>query len=162
MLTWSDVFFFTSTLLLIILLVYIIFLTKIEESSFDDKKKSVKRAPRETAAHKEEKKESLLDIVNKIEANYEPEPIDLSEYERAQEESAIISYEELLSRTSTDIRYDDDYKSGFDDLRVDKIDTTNMSTTKEHVDLPKAIMMSYEHEEDFLKALKILQSNLVR
>ena len=106
--------------------------------------------------------DKLSDIVDNLETNYKPKPIDLSKYEQDMEDTAIISYDELLKRASNDIAYETDYSSGIDDVIVKKVDATNTSDTREYVDLPKAVMMKYDSEEEFLKALKRLQGNLVR
>ncbi len=151
---WSDLFFFVVTLLLVILLVYVIYLVKM-----DDLETMIMEEPKK----REEKRESkpLSKIVSELETNYNPKPIDLSDYEKEMEDTAIISYEELRSRASNSIYYEDDYDAGFDDVLVQKIDK-NESNTQELVGLPKAIMMDYESEEAFLSALKVLQKNLVR
>ncbi len=153
--TWSDLFFFIATLILILLLVYIIYLVKTDDVEIP--------SLNETMPQKEEKSErSLKDIVDKLETDYDPKPIDLSKYEEEQENTAIISYDELVKRASNNISYEDEYDSGYDDVEVKKVDLTNTSNTQELVDLPKAVMMRYDSEEAFLKALKVLQSNLVR
>ena len=149
--TWSDLFFFIATLLLILLLIYIVYLIRQE----NDEETII-------SIEKDENKKTLSEIVDELETDYDPKPIDLSKYEQEQENTAIISYDELLKKVSNNISYEDDYDSGFDDLTVKKVDPTNTSNTQELVDLPKVIMMSYDSEEAFLKALKVLQSNLVR
>ncbi len=156
----SDLFFFTVTLILILLLVYIVYLVKLDDE-YDSPKKVQKTHLDANAPIKEEK--PLKAIVDKIESDYKPRPIDLSEYEKEQENTAIISYQELLNRASTsnNIYYDDEYDSGFDDVLIQKVDN-KQSNTQELVNLPKAVMMSYESEEAFLHALKALQKNLVR
>lgn len=163
--SWSDIFFFIVTLVLILLLIYIIFLIKTEKEEIkqDMSTRNIKEQKIPATNHQKENKKdrSLTDIVNVLETEYKPKPIDLSEYEKEQENTAIISYEELLSKTSNNIYYDDNYQSGFDDIIVQKIDNKE-SKTQELVDLPRAIMMSYESEEAFLSALKSLQKNLVR
>jgi hypothetical protein len=83
MLTWSDLFFFGAVLILIMLLVYIIYLIKSDSDT-------------EMPLLKEEKmpstnSETLEDIVNKLETDYEPKPIDLSRYEQEQETTKIIT-----------------------------------------------------------------------
>lgn len=107
------------------------------------------------------KERPLTAIVDEIEAEYKPKPIDLSEYEKEQENTAIISYDELVSRASNSIYYEDEYDSGSNDVLIQKVDNKE-SKTQELVDLPRAVMMSYESEEAFLSALKSLQKNLVR
>ena len=103
----------------------------------------------------------LTKIVNELEMDYKPAPIDLTDYEKELEDTAIISYDELVNRTSTNIYYDDNYDSGLSDVLVQKVDN-KISKTQELVNLPTAVMMSYESEEAFLSALKVLQKNLVR
>lgn len=157
---WGDVFFFTVTLILIMFLVYVCYLIKLDDSEENDIEKSIaENAFIDYSSKKEEK--ALSKIVDELESDYDPVPIDLSEYEREQENTAIISYQELLSRANNNIYYDDDYESGFDDILIQKVDNKE-SKTQELVDLPKAVMMSYESEEAFLSALKVLQKNLVR
>ncbi len=158
---WSDLFFFAVILLMLLLLVYVVYLVKIDETEFSEEVKNLEMIDKIEEAPKKEEK-TLLNIVNDLETNYKPEPIDLSSYEREQEDTAIISYQELLSRTSNNIYYEDEYDSGFDDVKIQKVDNKEMSNTQELVDLPKAVMMRYESEEDFLSALKVLQKNLVR
>ena len=152
---WSDLFFFGATLILILLLIYIIYLVRYDEEEELE-------IPLELPKMETSKSKTLEDIVNKLETDYDPKPIDLSEYEREQENTAIISYDELLKKANNNISYEDGYDAGFDDITVKKVDPTNTSNTQELVNLPKVIMMSYDSEEAFLKALKVLQSNLVR
>lgn len=160
-LSWGDLFFFIVTLLLLLLLIYIIYLIKDDDDDImvikrEDlsKNKDNQKVP--------EKDKPLTKIVDELEMDYKPKPIDMSDYEKELENTAIISYDELINRTSTNIYYDDDYDSGLDDVLVQKIDDNKMSSTQELVDLPRAVMMSYESEEAFLSALKVLQKNLVR
>lgn len=156
---WSDLFFFVVTLFLIVFLIYIYYLIKIDDSDTDD----IESAIANNAFIDDElpKEKSLSKIVDEIESDYKPKPIDLSDYEKEMEDTAIISYQELLDRANNNIYYDDEYDSGFDDILVQKVDNKE-SKTQELVDLPKAVMMSYESEEAFLNALKVLQKNLVR
>ncbi len=158
-LSWSDLFFFSVTLFLIIFLVYVYYLIKLDDEEKDPLEDELLN-PRKPQASKREEK-PLSKIVSELETDYRPQPIDLSDYEKEQENTAIISYQELLSRANNNIYYDDDYESGFDDVLVQKVDNKE-SNTQEFVDLPKAVMMSYESEEAFLSALKVLQKNLVR
>ena len=104
----------------------------------------------------------LESITRNIEENYKPAAIRLTSYEEEQESNAIISYQELLTnKDNQQINYDDEYQSKID-LNVKKVDLegnmgTEMPRTKIEVSL-----MNYKQEEDFLKALKKLQSDLVR
>lgn len=151
---WSDFLLLLIGLILVILLIYIIYLIG-REDEVNNKQTDYKL---------QNDKNDIKSIIENLEANYEAKPIDLSEYEQEMENTAIISYDELLEKTSTNITYDDEYVSNIkdNDIVVKKVDPTNTSLTKEMVDLPKAIMMNYESEEAFLKALKKLQKNLVR
>jgi len=148
---WNDLFFFGTTLFLVLLLVYIVYLMRVENEEND---LPIKKEAKEN--------NSIEEIINNIETNYEPKPIDLSKYEQEMEDTAIISYEELKNRAINNIAYEDEYDSGIEDVVVKKVDATNTSSTREYVDLPKAVMMNYDSEEDFLEALQTLQSNLVR
>lgn len=160
-LNWSDLFFFASGVILMLLLSYIIYLVRADD---EDIMASMlpERNKEEKPTKKEEINKTLEEIIDNLETNYEPKPIDLSKYEQEMEDTAIISYDELVSRASNNITYEDEYDSGFDDIVVKKVDATNLSNTRELVPIPKAVMMNYDSEEEFLSALKELQKNLVR
>lgn len=149
---WSDLILLLIGLILVILLIYIVYLIGKSDEVYENK--SLNKQQNDT--------NDIKSIIENLEANYETKPIDLSEYEQEMENTAIISYDELLEKTSTHITYDDEYDSGTSEVIVKKVDPTNTSVTKEKVDLPKVVMMDYESEEAFLKALKKLQKNLVR
>ena len=111
-------------------------------------------------------KKDMLDleaITRNLEENYRPMNIELTNYEKEQEESAVISYEELLKKKSNDaVNYDDSFvnNSEIDVKKVDlkdSIGTNNIVNTKIEVTL-----FDYEKEEAFLKALRKLQSDLAR
>lgn len=149
---WSDILLFLVGIAIILLLIFVVYLIgKQEEPSKMD-----------TEKNENSNVQDIKNIINNLETNYEAKPIDLSEYEQEMENTAIISYEELLERTNTNITYDDSFDIGTKDIVVKKVDPTNTSLTKEVVELPKVTLMNYESEEAFLKALKKLQSNLVR
>lgn len=145
--TLYDFLFLIIGIILILLLIYIVYLIRLDDD------KNIKNSSKG--------KKELKEIVNDIEANYEPKPINLSKYEQQMEDTAIISYDELVNRASNSIVYEDEYQRD-DDLIVRKVSSDNIGNTKELVDLPKAILMNYENEEAFIKTLKRLQSNLVR
>ena len=111
-------------------------------------------------------KKDMLDleaITKNLEDNYRPVNIELTNYEKEQEESAVISYEELLKkRSSNSVNYDDSFinNSEIDIKKVDlreSMGTNNIVNTKIEVNL-----FNYEKEEAFLKALRKLQSDLAR
>ena len=108
----------------------------------------------------------LESITKNISENYKPENVRLTSYEQEQEDNAIISYEELVRQTNENkLNYDTSYKYEEDDIDVKKIDLDNEvteSTSYVSNSKPQITLMSYEKEEEFLKALKQLQGTLVR
>ena len=148
-LTVGDYFFFIGTFLLIVLLIYIVYLIKLSElEKITDKKAESNDSV------------DLTKIIDKIEKEYKPETIKLTSYEKEQEDSAIISYEELLkNKDKYGINYDDEYNYDVKELNVKKINLTNGKTKIEEPKLDVKLMQ-YDKEESFLKALKDLQKNL--
>ena len=150
-LSMGDYFFFIGTFLLIVLFVYILYLIK-----FSDGEEVLN-------AVSEKKDDFDIEAVNKsIEKDYKPETIRLTSYEEEQENNAVISYEELLkNKDKISVSYDDEYEFEEPTLSVKKFDLTNTSETPVIDESKlKVQLMSYEKEEEFLKALKDLQSNL--
>ena len=151
-LSMGDYFFFIGTFLLIGLFVYILYLIKCSD------------VEEEVSSNSEVKKDSFdIEAVTKaIEKDYKPETIRLTSYEEEQENNAVISYEELLkNKDKKFVSYDDEYEFEEPTLSVKKFDLTNTSETPVIDESKlKVQLMSYEKEEEFLKALKDLQSNL--
>lgn len=151
-LSMGDYFFFIGTFLLIVLFVYILYLIKCSD------------VEEEVSSNSEVKKDSFdIEAVTKaIEKDYKPETIRLTSYEEEQENNAVISYEELLkNKDKKSVSYDDEYEFEEPTLSVKKFDLTNTSETPVIDESKlKVQLMSYEKEEEFLKALKDLQSNL--
>lgn len=147
-LSMGDYFFFVGTFLLIVLFVYILYLIKCSDI--------------ENPTSKIIKDDDFdLEAVSKaIEKDYKPENIKLTSYEEEQENTAIISYDELVKRSKPQINYDDEYISDIPDLVVKKFDLD--SNKESSIELPSldVKLLSYDQEEDFLKALKELQKNL--
>lgn len=150
-LSMGDYFFFIGTFLLIVLFVYILYLIKCSDGE-------------ETLNAVSDKKDDFdIEAVTKaIEKDYKPETIRLTSYEEEQENNAVISYEELLkNKDKISVSYDDEYEFEEPTLSVKKFDLTNTSETPVIDESKlKVQLMSYEKEEEFLKALKDLQSNL--
>ena len=150
-LSMGDYFFFIGTFLLIVLFVYILYLIKCSDGE-------------EALNAVSDKKDDFdIEAVTKaIEKDYKPETIRLTSYEEEQENNAVISYEELLkSKDKISVSYDDEYEFEEPTLSVKKFDLTNTSETPVIDESKlKVQLMSYEKEEEFLKALKDLQSNL--
>lgn len=150
-LSMGDYFFFIGTFLLIVLFVYILYLIKCSDGE-------------EALNAVSEKKDDFdIEAVTKaIEKDYKPETIRLTSYEEEQENNAVISYEELLkNKDKISVSYDDEYEFEEPTLSVKKFDLTNTSETPVIDESKlKVQLISYEKEEEFLKALKDLQSNL--
>ena len=138
-LSMGDYFFFIGTFLLIVLFVYILYLIKCSDGE-------------EVLNAVSDKKDDFdIEAVTKaIEKDYKPETIRLT------------SYEELLkNKDKISVSYDDEYEFEEPTLSVKKFDLTNTSETPVIDESKlKVQLMSYEKEEEFLKALKDLQSNL--
>ena len=150
-LSMGDYFFFIGTFLLIVLFVYILYLIKCSDGEEALNAVSDKKADFDIEA-----------ITKAIEKDYKPETIRLTSYEEEQENNAVISYEELLkNKDKISVSYDDEYEFEEPTLSVKKFDLTNTSETPVIDESKlKVQLMSYEKEEEFLKALKDLQSNL--
>lgn len=166
--SFSDIITVILSMLLILLVVYFIYLIRLEEEPKEvkviKKEQTLEEDILEAGVKQKEEKTSdiLARIIDDLNNNYQPKTISLTKYEEEQENTAIISYDELVKRanTSTSVSYDEEYENSFEDLVVKKV--TDDSNTREYVNLPKAILMDYKSEEDFLKALRTLQENLVR
>lgn len=78
--------------------------------------------------------EELQSISKELEENYKDKKNDIDTYEEEQEESAIISYDELLSKTQA----------------LPKVEEKET----------KVVSDTYSHEENFLNKLKNLNNNL--
>ena len=148
----EDFIFITVVLLLIITSIVILLIIKNRERYMD----TVNKAKRDMI--------DLEAITRNLEENYQPPVIELTNYEREQEESAVISYDELLKRkTSNVVNYDDSFVNDTIvdvkkiDLRENNEQSSTMINTKIEVRL-----FDYEKEEAFLKALRQLQSDLAR
>lgn len=101
----------------------------------------------------------LKEITKQIEENPREINIDLTPYEKEQEEKAIISYDELLrSNNAMKINYkEEDKTSG---VMVKKVDLDNVADKAEKSKDTKVNVISYEKEEAFLEALKKLKNML--
>lgn len=107
--------------------------------------------------------ENLKEISKELAKIPKEKNIPLTSYEQEQEKKAIISYDELLNASqNVSIQYSDTEKN--DDITIRKVDLEN--TGKIELDPikkeqnSKVSISTYEHEEEFLNALKQLQSLL--
>lgn len=146
-LTFIDYVFFFTVIFLLILIVSLIYFIRINEDMIQEEEKI-------------NDPDNLRAIASSIKT--EAKPITFTSYEKEQEEKAIISYEELLSNTGEfKLNYiDEEPKS---DLSVKKVDLSNLITPAEETPaMPKmeVHLFSLKREEEFLTALKELQSQL--
>jgi len=168
-LTFIDLVFFFSVVILIILVVSLIYFIKINDEVFgtcekkEEKKDIIENINIETPQIIDENEEGeLLDlqaITKQLEEN-KTMNIDLTAYEKEQEERAIISYDELIKKTNNvQINYEDE--EIVSDITVKKVDLTNLvSNIEDNEPKIKVQVISYDREEAFLDALRQLQQNL--
>lgn len=151
----TDIIFLLLVLILIILIITMFYIFKLgQEYIYVEKDKGAEAGNAET--------NELADIAKNIEENGSKININLSDYEKEQEDNAIISYDELIKNADKfQIKYDDE--EDFDDgLKVRKIELEPFNFKDETKgETPKVKVISYEKEEAFLEALKILQKNLI-
>ena len=91
--------------------------------------------------------------------NNEP-TINITNYEKDQEDKAIISYDELLNKNKNyGINYEKE--ETYDDLTVKKVDLDNLvNKSAEITPNIEVRVISFQKEEAFLEALKRLQQEL--
>ncbi len=156
-LTFIDYVFFFAIVILLTLIVTLLYFIKINDDVLVNKK------------DKTEKKDKLeetreMAIVKEITKNMmkeEPKTVTFTDYEKDQEEKAIISYDELLKK---DNNYEINYEKEeyYDDLSVKKIDLDHLILDKDENEKPvfTGRVISFQKEEAFLNALKQLQNSL--
>ena len=108
--------------------------------------------------------QELQSITKELETLPREKTIKLTPYEEEQEEKAIISYEELISKSDNVSIIYSDTSIKDDDLLVKQVDLENtgkieLDPLKKELN-SKVNLISYEHEEAFLSALKQLQNLL--
>ena len=141
-LSMGDYIFFILTFITIVAFIYVIYLIKYED---------IKREKNEDISF-------LEGIKNELETNYKPEYKNITEYEKEQEENAIISYEELLNNKNS--YYKEEVLTTDEDLVIKKIDINNIEDkkTNEKVEVK---LLDYKEYEEFLSTLKQLQQKLL-
>lgn len=149
-----NIYDFLSILCILVLLIIFIYI----DICLDKKEKKM--------AIEKKNRVDLETITQNIERDYKPLIVKLTSYEQEQEDNAVISYDELVKRKNEEFNYDSEFKNNTN-VDVKKIDLENepevrAKETKVESGEIKASLNTYEKEEDFLKALKQLQSNLVR
>lgn len=101
--------------------------------------------------------EDLVHITKELENLPKERTIKLTPYEEEQEQTAIISYDELI-KAGEEIAYSDVVDNG--DVSIKQVDldkTTEINLNKEDNKIPRE---TYAHEELFLNKLKSLQSKI--
>ncbi len=177
-----DIIFFFAIIALLILLVTLVYFIKINKDVLDsddlfkhleddlkedEKKEEVVEKVKPEEPEKKEEEEfndeegELLDL-KALTEKLQKENIESSsnfEYEKEQEEKAIISYDELLQKKN---KYAVNYEKEevMDDLVVKKVDLNDLVNKNELDEVKEVRVISYEKEEAFLNALKELNKLL--
>ncbi len=151
--TLTDYVYFGLIVLLMVLLVILLYLIRSSDETLEWE---------EAEPSISEEQDDILSIARAIEANDEQLNIDLTSYEKEEEESSIISYDELLNHSKEKtLNYEDELAT--EDLTVKKINLAHIDELSE-VDVAdtktRPYIISYEKEEALLAALKQLQKNL--
>ena len=139
-LSMGDYLFFLSTFIIILAFIYVLFLMLREDTP------------------KNEDKDLLESIKDSLENNYNPQYSNISEYEKEQEKSAIISYDELIKNKNNSYYSEEDISN--DEIIVKKINLNERinDVKEEHIDVK---VIDYKEYESFLSALRELQKNLL-
>jgi hypothetical protein len=145
-LTVVDYVFFFAVILLLVLIITLVYFIKSNNEVFI-----------ETTASSNDSNE-IKDIAQKLEI--EKPRVEFTPYEKDQEDKAIISYEELVQKSKTgQINYEEE--KDLEGLSVKKINLDETITdTSEETPISEVRVISYQNEENFLQALKKLQSLL--
>ncbi len=178
-LSFVDIVFLCAVVVLLIFIVTLIYFIVINDEVLNEKESLnvnsvnldktndiIKEIIDEGA--KEEKEEfndeegELIDLKTLtqklMEKKEEKNEVDL--YEKDQEEKAIISYDELLKKHN---KYAINYEKEvlMDDLLVKKVDLNDLENKEVEDGIQEEVrVISYQKEEDFLKALKELNELL--
>ena len=141
-----DIIFFFAVLILMILIVTLIYFIKINNETEE-------KDLEETQEMKIAKE--LRDSMK----NSEP-TIKFTDYEKDQEDKAIISYDELLNKGNNyELNYEKEEMH--DDLSVKKVNLDNLIKEKnDSTPNLEVRVISFQKEEAFLEALKRLQQEL--
>ena len=147
-LSFIDIVFFFSIVILMILVVTLIYFIRINEDE-EDKKNNDETAEMKIVKELRENMKSDDEVV-----------INFTDYEKEQEDKAIISYDELLNKNNN---YGLNYEKEdiYDDLSVKKVNLDNLINKNNDNKVNSEIrVISFAKEEAFLEALKRLQKEL--
>lgn len=146
---YTDLIYIISIIFVLIFAVYLLSKLNIKEKYME----TVSKANRDM--------QDLEKISKNIESDYKPVNIELTSYEKEQEDNAIISYEELVKTQDSGYAYDESFKPE-SDVSVKRIDLDKPSG---EIIAPqeknKVKLLNYDKEEAFLAALKQLQKDLM-
>lgn len=184
-LSFVDITFLIAVITLLILLVTLIYFIRINKDVLDENdffppsnninKKSLEEEKNDIVEKIEVKEQEdfleeyndeegeLLDLeslTKKLKEEEANDRINCTEYEKDQEEKAIISYEELLQKHN---KYAINYEKEeiMDDLIVKKVNLNDLVNKNEEEQINSEVrVISYGKEEAFLNALKELNSLL--
>lgn len=144
-LTFIDYVLYLAILILLVLIISLIYLLK--TTDIDEYEET------------EDEEFDIQKAVSEIE-NASPREIEINDYEKEQEENAIISYEELVNSTKQGkINYETDEMLG-NTVSVKKFNLDNLVSEEPEPTNINVRVISYAHEEAFLEALKNLQKLL--
>ena len=149
-LRFVDIVFFFSILILMILIIVLIYFIKINKIEEDEEKKNLGETQEMRIAR--EIKESM---------NNGEKTIEFTDYEKDQENKAIISYEELINKKNNNYGLNYVEEEMQDDLSIKKVDLDNLvNKSNNSISNIEVRVISFQKEEAFLEALKRLQKEL--
>lgn len=176
-LTFVDCLFFAAVVVLMILIVALIYFIKINKDEEIivindpnenlpislDEVENVPISLQDIGQENETEEPIDLESVAKALEERTINPIEMTEYEQEQEEKAIISYDELLSKSNSSvINYEIKEEEEPEDISIKKVNLGNLVNTIEEPKPPKVEVrvISYDKEEAFLEALKKLSEQI--
>ena len=156
-----DVLFIVALIGLVVLIVTLIYIVKMNNEEEIDT----------IDEYNDDDELDLASISKEIEEN-PTKPITLNDYEKEQEEKAIISYDELIK--TKDIPLEEINYKNEEDLDGLTVKTVDQDELTKPIELPKIklknikkdekedkkLLIGYEEEEEFLKTLKKLDNLL--
>lgn len=148
-LRFVDIVFYFSILILMILIVILIYFIRINKMEEDEKNKLGETQEMKIAK----------ELRDSMKSN--DKMIQFTDYEKDQEDKAIISYDELLNKGNNNYELNYETEEMHDDLSVKKVDLGNLvNKSNNAVSNLEVRVISFQKEEAFLEALKRLQKEL--
>lgn len=148
-LRFVDIVFYFSILILMILIVILIYFIKINKLEEDEKNKLGETQEMKIAKELRDNMKSSDKMIQ------------FTDYEKDQEDKAIISYDELLNKETNNYELNYETEEMHDDLSVKKVDLDNLVNKNNNVVSNLEVrVISFQKEEAFLEALKRLQKEL--